>query len=411
MPKSMTRKRVYIFLVILAVLVAGAYLAAPYWSLWDGEARADSGEQAGAETSEDPSEEAVPVQVAGAEAGKISSFLTATANLRPLREVDVVSQTEGLCVAVAAEEGDRVQEGEVLAQLDDTQLQIRLRSARQRLAQADLQLEKAEIRGEKAATQIANTTEELARYQALYEEELVSEREVAQLRYQLDELQHDRRVSSHETRELAHRVKELTAEIEEVQLQLEQTVIRAPFAGRITRRLVEKGQMVRNLDQLFKLGSFSTLFADVFLSERDASLVRPGQTARLELGSDAATAVEGRVARISPVVDQSTGTVKVTVELTGKAPGFKPGAFVRVGIETDSRSGNVLIPKRAILEEDGRHYVFVAEAGQAQRREVVLGYQTAGRAEVLKGLADGDLVVVAGQGALKPGSRIKIIET
>ncbi len=417
MSTGSVRTRVYIFVAVIALIGAADYFTAPYWSDSGGAALASSGDASGDGPQADEKgkegeeeEDIVPVQLVTAEAGAISSYLSATANLRALREVEVVSQTEGLLMQLSAEEGDFVREGQVLCRLDDSQLQIRLRSARQKLAQAELQQEKARIRGEKAAVQIRNTNDELERYEQLYAESLVSEREVAQLRYRLDELEHDERVSSHETRELAFRVDELQAEIEQVQLEIDRTLVRAPFSGRITQRHVEKGQTVRQLDQLFRLGSFSTLYADVFLSERDAALVRSGQNVRVALGSDGETAAVGTVARISPVVDQETGTVKVTVQLAGDARDFKPGAFVRVHVETDSRSGNVLIPKRAVLEEDGQSYVFVVREGVATRKQVQLGYQTEGRAEVLQGLAGGEQVVTAGQGALKDGSKVKVVE-
>jgi RND family efflux transporter MFP subunit len=279
------------------------------------------------------------------------------------------------------------------------------------LAQAKLQLEKAHIRQDKAAVQIRNTRDELTRYQKLYEQKLVSEREVAQIKYRLDELEHDERVSSSEERELTHRVDELEAEIEQVNLELSRTQVKAPFSGHIIQRLVELGRTVRNQEAMFKLGDFSPLYADVHLPEGDARQVRPGQPATISLGIDESMQVPGRVARINPVVDQSTGTVKVTVE-THKAGGaFKPGAFVRVGIQTDTRANTVLIPKRAVLEEDGEKYVYIASGETAKRTKVTLGYETDGKVEVRQGLSVGQQVVVAGQGALKEGSKIKIVQT
>lgn len=405
-PKN-KRKKVYIFLFIALAVVAAAVFIPQMVVTNTGSAEANSDDP---DTPDKEKETVVPVELTTASPGRISAFLTATANLRALREVDVVSQTEGLVYDVFVEEGDRVREGQLLCQLDDRPLQIRLQSAQQKLAQARLQREKARIRREKAQTQIKNGREDLGRYQQLYEEKLVSERDVAQLQYRIDELLHDEQVSSNETRELEHRVEELEAEIAQVQLEISQTGIRAPFAGMITERAVEKGQTVRNLDRLFRLGNFSRLYADVYLSERDANQVRPGQEARLTLGAAETRRRVGKVVRVSPVVDQSTGTVKVTVELNKAQDDFRPGAFVRVGIETDSREGNILVPKRAILEEDGKSYVFVAEDEEARRVEVHVGYQNDGKAEILKGLETGQKIVVAGQGALKEKSKIKVVD-
>jgi RND family efflux transporter MFP subunit len=171
---------------------------------------------------------------------------------------------------------------------------------------------------------------------------------------------------------------------------------------------VNIGQRVRALDPLFNIGSFSPLFADVHLSERDARAVRSRQAATIYLGSDEASTVVGHVERISPIVDQSSGTVKVTIALDPK-PGFRPGAFVRVDIRTDTKSDAVLIPKRAIIEEDGQNYVYVASQDTAKRSKVEIGYQSEGIVEIRSGVAPGQKVVVAGQGALKEGAKIKVL--
>jgi membrane fusion protein (multidrug efflux system) len=307
---------------------------------------------------------------------------------------------------VLVEEGDLVREGQVLCRLDDRSVKIRLELTDQKLAQARLQHDKARIRHEKAATQIANTEAEVKRNETAFAEGLVSEKEVDDLRYQVAELQHDQQVAASEQKEFGHRVEELEAELAQVKYDLSQTAVVAPFAGYITERKVELGQTVRNLDPLFRLGAFSPLEADVHLSERDARRVRPGQTANVSLGAGSEE-VQGEVLRISPVVDNSTGTVKVTLTVQPPSRLFKPGAFVRVDIETDSREKTTLIPKRALVQQDGQTFVFVADGEQALRREVKLGYEYAGAVEILDGVKLGENVVVAGQGNLKEGSKIK----
>ena len=322
----------------------------------------------------------------------------------------MVSQAEGVAKAVFVEEGDFVKDGQVMCQLDDAQLKIRLELAKERLAQARYQQEKARKRQEKAGSQIENSRKEVARLQHAFDEKLISEREVDQEKYRLDEFVHDERISSVETRELTHRVEELDAEIRQAELEISRTQIRAPFSGHVTQRVVELGRTVRNLDALFKLGAFSPLYADVHLSEREAHQVKPGQLAVVKLGVDESVKCNGRVDRISPVVDQSSGTVKATVELTSTGGGLKPGAFVRVEIQTDTRPDAILIPKKAVLEEDGEHYVFIANGDTAKRTKVLLGYEWSGQVEIRQGVSAGAKVVVAGHGTLKDGGKIKIVQ-
>jgi membrane fusion protein (multidrug efflux system) len=114
------------------------------------------------------------------------------------------------------------------------------------------------------------------------------------------------------------------------------------------------------------------------------------------------------VERLSPIVDQASGTVKVTVAVEPKA-GFRPGSFVRVEIRTDTKSDAIVIPKRALIEEDGQNYVFIARNDTARRAKVELGYQREGLVEIRAGVDPGQSVVVAGQGALKEGGKIKVL--
>ena len=102
--------------------------------------------------------------------------------------------------------------------------------------------------------------------------------------------------------------------------------------------------------------------------------------------------------------------MKVTVEVNTKETGFKPGAFVRVALRTDTLTAALLIPKQAVLEQDGESFVFVADAEKARRVKVVLGYEHEGVVQIRSGLDLGDKVVVAGQGALKEGDRLNVAQ-
>lgn len=401
------RKKVYGILVIIIILAVGGYFLSQQFGAGNSSSQANAKSKPEEKKSGDA---VVPVELAAATQGEISAFLTATANLRALREVDISSQGQGVVKRLLVEEGDLVKEGQVLCTLDDTDLQIRLQTTQQRLAQAKLQLEKGRIRQEKTQAQIRNGREDLGRLEKLFADRLVSEREVARSRYQIEELEHEERIASSEGRELTHRVRELESEIEQVQTEIGQTQVTAPFAGVVVQRMINLGQLVRRLDAVIKLGAFSPLYADVHLSEREGSTVRQGQSANVKLGVNESVQATGKIARISPTVDQSTGTVKVTVELSRVGNAFKPGAFVRVDIQTDKRANSTLIPKRALVEDDSEKYVFIANGETAKRVKVSLGYESGGQVEILKGITPGQRVVVAGQGALKDGSKIKIIQ-
>ncbi len=398
------RARVYVFLLSVALIAAGASYFFQHYEVedWVVTAKAEKSDE------DDKEDESTPVEVTRAVMGEISARIESTANLRAHRNVTLMSQATGVVRSLHAEEGDYVKQGQLLCLLDDRELKISQELAEQKLAQTKVQLESAQILREKGETQIENKKTEIARHEGALEAGLVSETDVMLLRNQLSELVHDERAQAASVRENGFRVEELTAEIERAKVQISHTRVTAPFGGRITERMVELGQTIGGTDELFRLAAFSPLYADAFLSELDANRVERGQEVAITVGAGGET-VAGRVIRVSPVVDDATGTVKVTSELQPRNSAFRPGAFVRVEIETDTRTETVLIPKRALVEEEGSQYVFVSKGEEAERREVQVGYEDGAVIEVRSGVAVGEQVVVAGQGSLSNGAKIRIV--
>ena len=399
------RSKVYLFLLSIVVLGFIGHFSRGFLA-----SKATNDSKQEESSSKQDEDQAIPVAVDIAVLGPITHSLTSTANLRHLREVEIASQSAGVVKSVNVEEGDFIKTGQKLCTLDDRELQIDLALAEQRLAQTRIQLESAKLRKEKSEIQIRNKRIDLERSEKALTEGLVAESEVNIERYQLDELLVDQQVEESTVKESLHRISELESEIHKVQLQISQTSISAPFDGRITERMVEQGQSVRVADKLFKLGTFSPMHTDVYLAEQDSRMVKPGQRVLIRLGTGVDEVTVGKVLRVSPVVDAETGTVKVTAELRPHNQAFRPGSFVRVEIETDTRLNVVLIPKQAVIEEDGLSYAFVTDKeATAQRREIELGYQNGAIIEVMSGITAGEAVVIAGQGKLKDGDMTRIV--
>lgn len=103
-------------------------------------------------------------------------------------------------------------------------------------------------------------------------------------------------------------------------------------------------------------------------------------------------------------MDSETGTVKVTARFNAPGTAFRPGSFVRVDIETDTKPDAILIPKQAVMEEDGQTYVVLVDSDDSARRSAVeVGYQDGLRVEAMSGVREGEKVVIAGQGKLRDG--------
>jgi membrane fusion protein (multidrug efflux system) len=309
---------------------------------------------------------ATPVAVARVEAGRISAYVNATANLVAEDEVEVVAEAEGKVVELLVDEGQSVRKGQKLLQIDR--------------GDAALAVQKAELA-------LRNATIGLERSDKMAAERLISPQDLDKVRYERD-------VAAHELEQTRH--------------NLQKTVIAAPFSGRITLRQVQLGQTVKPGDALFTLADFEPLVARIFLPEREVLTLRVGQTAQLALKAADDVRFEGRIQKISPVVDTASGTVKVTVEAVAPPSSVRPGAFVSVGIVRETRPQALIVPRPAVIRELQETFVFVAEGDVARRRSVRVGLEEGDRLELLGGVAAGEQVVTSGQGALKDGARIKV---
>lgn len=314
----------------------------------------------------------IPVEIAIVGTGPVASYLAATANLLAEGEVKVLAEVEGRVTRILAAEGDWVAKGDLLAVLDR--------------GDAEIALEKARVREENAVAVHRRGLD-------LAAEELIS-------REDLDKREMEARLARQEHAEAAW--------------NLAKTEVRSPIAGRVSLRSAQPGQHLRPGDELFQITDFDPLIAYVYLPEKDVLALSDGRQVDLALDAAPDVAFHGRVRQISPVVDPATGTVKVTIEAIRPPSQVRPGSFVTVKIVRQRRPDAVVLPKEAVIRELQQAHVFVArrdgEELTAARRAVTLGLEEGARVEVVSGLDPGEELIVAGQGALKDGAAIRVLD-
>lgn len=309
----------------------------------------------------------IPVSVTEIGTGTVSTYISSTANLVAEDDVEILAEAEGRLATLRAEEGDRVDRGEVLASLVQDDEEIALKKAQLKAKNALMAYERAV---------------------KMVDEELVSREEF------------DRITMEHEIAK---------QELAEAEWKLEKTMIRAPFSGTVTQRNTKLGQHVRVGDVLFSVADFDPLIARIYLPERDMIGLREGREVRITLKADESNQFAGRIRQISPVVDTATGTVKVTIEANDSPPVVRPGAFVTIDIVRQTRDAAVILPRQAVIRELKEAYVFIAKGEVAEKRRVALGLEEEDRIEAVSGVDPGEQVIVAGQGGLKNGTTIKVI--
>ncbi|MDQ7052784.1 MAG: efflux RND transporter periplasmic adaptor subunit [candidate division KSB1 bacterium] len=309
---------------------------------------------------------AIPVQVASVVRGDISLYLLHTSTIEAEKEVDVVAKVSGQVVKLPAEEGMRVRKGQLLAQLDEAELKIDLLQARVKMETDQSAYERAK---------------------SMLEKNLISEET-----FETTRLQYENSKAAYEA----------------ARLRMQYTSIVSPIDGIVTARHIELGQRVNVNQVLFRVADFSPLRARIYVPEKDMGRIFEGQTAIITADALPGEKFIGVVRMVSPVVDPTNGTVKVTIDITNSKGKLKPGMFASVYITTEKHANTLLMPKRALLLESQTDQVFVYDNGIARKRTLKLGFVSGDTVEVLDGLREGDLVVVIGQEGLREGLPIRI---
>ena len=181
--------------------------------------------------------------------------------------------------------------------------------------------------------------------------------------------------------------------------------LNSPIDGIVVERNATVGASVGTDANMFKIIDLSQVWIDANVFEKDLQRVRPGQDVKLTVPAFPETTFSGKVILINSVVDPDTRTVKVRTEVANPDGRLKPDMFANVQIVTDVNRAAISIPQSAVLNDEGKTIVFVAEGNGYKKRQVQAGIQNNNRVEIVDGLNAGDKVVVKGNYLLLEQSR------
>lgn len=181
--------------------------------------------------------------------------------------------------------------------------------------------------------------------------------------------------------------------------------LNSPIDGIVVERNATIGASVGTDANLFKIIDLSRVWIDANVFEKDLQQVRPGQEVKLTVPAFPGSTFSGRVILINSVVDPDTRTVKVRTEVANPDGRLKPDMFANVQIVTALNRTAISIPQSAVLNDEGKTIVFVADGTGYKKRQVQAGIQNNDRVEIVDGLTAGDKVVVKGNYLLLQQSR------
>jgi len=339
------------------------------------------------------------------------SVLDATGYVTARRIATVSAQVTGKVESVLIEEGMEVAEGEVLATIDDTEW-------RAQVALAEAQLESARSQLAEIQAQLSNARRDLERQRDLAAQGLTSQAAVDAASTEVTAL--EARLDSAATGvTVAGRSLELS------RVRLDNTVIRAPFAGIVTVKAAQPGEMISPVSAgggftrtgIGTIVDMDSLEIQVDVNESFIQRVSPGQRVEATLNAYPEWRIPAEVIAIIPTADRSRATVRVRIAILERDGRIVPDmgvrvAFLAVGEAEGNRStaseAALRVPSTAVVEEGGDMIVFVLEGDQVARRAVRVGRADGEFRQVLVGLRSGERVVLQPPAGLADGDPVRL---
>jgi HlyD family secretion protein len=397
---------------------------------------------------------AMGVELTTVERGAVSATLELTGNLLPRRRTIVVAEEDGVIQSIprsprkieveiegrkysenlGLDLGQPVAQGDILIQLDPTEYELELASAKSKLHKTQKDLENLlawkrpeEIRRLKAARQDAVARAERAeadfkRVESLIGQRATSEQEHLRIQSELrsaraavegadaDLAEGEAGPTETEIAVLRALVSQAEVDVQIKEDRLQKTVIRAPYDAVIVDRFVDVGERVTSQPrvELMELMDLSLVIAQVAVPERYLGRIEIGQFVKVE-AAGTVESVPGVIVLVNEKIDHATRTFRVRVAVENHKRAFKAGQFAKVAFGVDSATQALIVPTPAVVYFGGQPQVFVYDSGSQRvaQRPVRIGLAGNGVTEVIDGLAEGERIVLQDPAILADGMRVQ----
>jgi len=328
----------------------------------------DNPEEGQQESPEEKDEVIINVEASTAYEGPSIATFRSTAILEADRAAKVTTKTSGIILDILVEEGDVVTKGQLLLVLESDEQRLSVKSAR------------------------ANYEKSLNNYQRakqLIEKGLTNKEQIDNLKFETEVLK---------------------ASLEQAEMNLSFTEVRSPFDGVVVDRLVKIGNLIQNATAVFEVIDFNSLQAKIDVPEHQWNIMQSGLQVQFDFDVLPNQTITGVVNRISPMVDPSSGTFEVTVDVNNENMLLRPGLFAKANIVYDMKPNATLVNKDAIIREDELSYVYVlVNEEEIEKVTVELGYEMTESMEIIAGLAVGQKVVTTGKNNLTPDAKVNVV--
>lgn len=383
------------------------------------------------------------VQVFRATISPGEAVLAASGHVSARAKVDVGSSASGI-VEFILKQGEFVEQGQIIARLDDSEAQAQMLQAKASLSEAQIKLDELqagsrqqEIAQAKAGVtqveaKLKNAKMSLQRTRELYKSGLISRQALDEAETQADVAQAEYAAAAqqYELVRLGPRVEQIEQARSQVQVAqasvryyaalLDKKVVRAPISGVVLERFVSRGEMVGmgfagqdyGKAALLTIADPKDLQVELDISEKDISKVVLRQPANIILDAYPGQTYQGELVELSPKANREKGTIQVKVKVGDPDSRWRPGMTAQVNFlqtqQPQSEQSAILIPKAALVSRAEGSFVYLVKDSRVSAQAVKTGRVADNAVEIVQGLQDVDTVIVSGLDRLTDGQQVVV---
>lgn len=365
-------------------------------------------------------EKSIAVSVKAAKSGEIKNTNTFTGTTKVKNETSVSVEIGGTVESVRAEVGQEVHKGDVLLTIKGDDVQDGVNTARAAVesakAQSDSNIEQTKINLETSLKNAQLAYDEAKRnYEIqtqLYNSDVISEDAYKQVEKGYNQAKQalDSAIKSYD--ELLPKVVEAGQKgVEQAQASydsaarnIDKLTLTAPVDGIITAKNCDENELISQQTPAFVISNPNILQVDLNVTSADLDKFTVGKEVKVIIGDDTTT---GTVKTVPTTVNNTSSLYTIEILVDNAEGKFKAGVSAEVEVSIEEESGVVTIPKKAIVEEDDKKYVYiVTKENKASKVEVQTGIETATEVEIKNGVSDSDTIVIGGTSLIDDGSKL-----
>jgi len=339
---------------------------------------------------------AVELRVVQVKKGAISIIVRGSGELEPAKMVDISSPLAGTVGQVHVKIGDAVKGGQLLATVRAGEIIQRLEKSEQALRVAEAALKKSAEQHAAAVNHLEKTRELLAKDLIARKDLSAAEAGAAAASAALDLAQ--------------AQINQQEAEQAQLRQLLALSNIFAPVAGVVTRRWVEPGGQVKSSAPVLTISDPGLLKVVIKIPAKYLSSIHKGLAAQVELKDFPGRVLQGQAVNAYPDTTTGGDGARAEIHLVNAEFEWTPGSQASVTLRLDERRDALLVPKQALIERDGRTFVYAIVDGKARRRPVVAGESQDEMVEMTSGVVEGEWIVVAAPRTMAEGLRVRALE-